>query len=72
MEVKQLTKAFQQKTAIQNVSFKVKKGEIFGLLGPSGSGKTTMVKMLTSQLLPTNGTVRVFEQDIKQTGNNYL
>lgn len=72
MEVKQLTKAFQQKTAIQNVSFKVKKGEIFGLLGPSGSGKTTMVKMLTSQLLLTNGTVRVFEQDIKQTGNNYL
>lgn len=72
MEVKQLTKAFQQKTAIQNVSFKVKKGEIFGLLGPSGSGKTTMVKILTSQLLPTNGTVRVFEQDIKQTGNNYL
>lgn len=72
MEVKQLTKAFQQKTAIQNVSFKVKKGEIFGLLGPSGSGKTTMVKILTSQLLPTNGTVRVFEQDIEQTGNNYL
>jgi len=46
-------------TAVQDVSFEVKRGEIFGLLGPNGSGKSTTIKMLLGLLFPTRGTIRV-------------
>jgi len=46
---------FGQKIALEEISFEVKKGEIFGFLGPSGSGKTTMIKILTGQLNADNG-----------------
>ena len=48
--VKNVTKKFGQKVALEEISFEVNKGEIFGFLGPSGSGKTTMIKILTGQL----------------------
>ena len=48
--VKNVTKKFGQKVALEEISFEVSKGEIFGFLGPSGSGKTTMIKILTGQL----------------------
>ena len=51
-----LVRRFGQFTAVDDVSFQVKKGEIFGFLGPNGSGKTTIIKMLTG-LLPLNGGV---------------
>ena len=53
--VKNVTKKFGQKVALEEISFEVKKGEIFGFLGPSGSGKTTMIKILTGQLNPDSG-----------------
>ena len=53
--VKNVTKKFGPKVALEEISFEVKKGEIFGFLGPSGSGKTTMIKILTGQLNADNG-----------------
>ena len=53
--VKNVTKKFGQKVALEEISFEVKKGEIFGFLGPSGSGKTTMIKILTGQLNVDSG-----------------
>ena len=53
--VKNVTKKFGQKVALEEISFEVKKGEIFGFLGPSGSGKTTMIKILTGQLNADSG-----------------
>ena len=53
--VKNVTKKFNQKIALEEISFEVKKGEIFGFLGPSGSGKTTMIKILTGQLNSDKG-----------------
>ena len=53
--VKNVTKKFGQKVALEEISFEVKKGEIFGFLGPSGSGKTTMIKILTGQLNTDSG-----------------
>ena len=53
--VKNVTKKFGQKVALEEISFEVKKGEIFGFLGPSGSGKTTMIKILTGQLNADRG-----------------
>ena len=53
--VKNVTKKFGQKVALEEISFEVNKGEIFGFLGPSGSGKTTMIKILTGQLNADSG-----------------
>ena len=50
--------------AVDDISFDVDKGELFGLLGPNGAGKTTTVKVLTTLLLPTSGTVRILGYDI--------
>ena len=53
--VKNVTKKFGQKVALEEISFEVNKGGIFGFLGPSGSGKTTMIKILTGQLNADSG-----------------
>lgn len=59
-----LTKKFGDFTAVDNISFKVKKGEIFGLLGPNGAGKSTTFKMLCGLLRPTAGTVSINRSQI--------
>ena len=59
--VNNLVKKFGNKKVIDNISFKVDKGEIFGLLGPSGAGKTTIIKMLTASLSPTKGEIKIFD-----------
>lgn len=66
IEVTGMQKVFGQSTAIKNLSFNVKKGEIFGLLGPSGSGKTTTIKILTGELTQTAGKAIVLGEDSKQ------
>ena len=66
---KSLTKKFKELTAVDNVSFSVKKGEIFGFLGPNGAGKTTTIKMLTTLLNPTDGSATVAGFDIKKQRN---
>jgi len=59
ISVKHLQKDFHSKRVIEDVSFDIKRGEIFGLLGPSGSGKTTIIKILTGELTKTSGEVEV-------------
>jgi ABC-2 type transport system ATP-binding protein len=48
IEVKNLTKKFKSFVAVDNISFDVKKGEIFGFLGPNGAGKSTTIRVLTT------------------------
>lgn len=55
IEVESLTKKFHHFTAVDNISFQVKKGEIFGFLGANGAGKTTAIKMMCGLLQPTSG-----------------
>lgn len=80
IETSQLSKTFktrqgfwkrQLKTtvAVRDVSFQVERGELFGLLGPNGAGKTTTVKMLSTLLIPTGGTISIFGQDLIQQTN---
>jgi ABC-2 type transport system ATP-binding protein len=63
IEVKNLTKKFGDFTAVNDVSFQVEKGGIFGFLGPNGAGKSTTIKMLTTLLHPTGGTVSIDGHD---------
>jgi ABC-2 type transport system ATP-binding protein len=60
-----LVRKFGQFTAVNDVSFQVKKGEIFGFLGPNGSGKTTVIKMLTGLLPLTSGNGYVEGRDVR-------
>lgn len=64
ISMKNVKKAFKENIALRNLSFDIKEGEIFGFLGPSGAGKTTTIKLLTSQLIPTSGEVKVFGKEV--------
>jgi|ERR1035437_425321 ABC-2 type transport system ATP-binding protein len=59
IEVKNLGKKFKDFVAVNDVSFTIQKGEIFAFLGPNGAGKSTTIKMLTTLLSPTSGTMRL-------------
>ncbi|MFZ5640541.1 MAG: ABC transporter ATP-binding protein [Bacillota bacterium] len=64
IEVNNLTKVFGKLTAVNNISFSIKPGEIFGFLGANGSGKSTTIRMLCGILTPTSGSGRVLGFDI--------
>jgi ABC-2 type transport system ATP-binding protein len=64
IETRDLTKKFGNLTAVDNISFTVDKGEIFGLLGPNGAGKSTTISMLCTILKPTSGTAIVNGFDV--------
>jgi ABC-2 type transport system ATP-binding protein len=53
-------------TALEDISFQVGEGELFGLLGPNGAGKTTLVKILCNMILPTSGKGFIFEHDVSK------
>ena len=63
IKVKNLTKKFNSFTAVNNISFSVNKGQLFAFLGPNGAGKTTTIKMLTTLLNPTKGTITINGSD---------
>lgn len=65
IQTKELTKKFGDFTAVNQISFEVERGEIFGFLGANGAGKTTAIKMLTGLLSPTSGEGSVAGLDIK-------
>lgn len=67
-----LTKSFQGKEIVSNVSMTVKKGEIYGFLGPNGAGKTTIMKMLLNLVKPTAGIVQIFDEELTPTSFKML
>ena len=60
LEVKELTKAFKELTAVDSINFSVEPGVCFGLLGPNGAGKTTTIEMMEGIIEPTSGSVKYF------------
>ena len=65
IEVKNLTKEYKNKKAINNLSFDVYKGEILGLLGPNGSGKSTTINSILALLKYQNGSIKIFGKEMK-------
>jgi len=68
IEVNHLTKRFGKKVAVDDVSFNVQQGEVFGLLGPNGAGKTTTLRMMTTLLKANQGSVKIFGHDTVKEG----
>lgn len=68
IEVSHLTKKFGQKTVVDDISFNVRQGEVFGLLGPNGAGKTTTLRMMTTLLKADAGHVKIFGHDTVKEG----
>ena len=64
VEVSNVVKVFGNVRALDGLSFTVKPGEIYGLIGPNGAGKTTALRIISTLLLPTEGTVKVFGLDV--------
>ncbi len=63
VEVEALVKQFGNIRALDGVSFNIKQGEIFGLIGPNGAGKTTTLRTISTLILPTSGSVKIFGLD---------
>ncbi len=66
IETENLTRKFGELTAVDNLTFRVNEGEIFGFLGPNGAGKTTTVRMLCCLISKTSGTARIGDYEIGQ------
>lgn len=71
--ISNLTKKFKDKTALKEISLSISSGKIFGFLGPSGAGKTTTINILTGQLPPDEGEVKILGKDCTQlTSDDFL
>ena len=64
--IEKLTKKFEDKMAVEDLSLQVAKGELFGLLGPNGAGKTTIINILCGLVKPTSGTAKIFGFDVQK------
>lgn len=64
IEINNLTKKYKEKTAVNDLSLTINKGELFSLLGTNGAGKTTTIKILSTLILPTSGNIKINNLDI--------
>jgi ABC-type multidrug transport system ATPase subunit len=65
VHVEHLSKQFTEVKAVDDLSFSVRKGEVYGFLGQNGAGKSTTIRMLLTLIRPTKGSIRIFGQDIQ-------
>jgi ABC-2 type transport system ATP-binding protein len=72
IKVKSVTKLFDQKTVIDNISFDLEPGKIFGLLGPNGAGKTTLIRMLLDILRPDEGEIEYYSRRLSPEDKNII
>lgn len=64
ISVKNISKKYKTVLALQNITFEVQEGELFGLIGPDGAGKTTLFRLLTTLLIPNEGSAKVANYDV--------
>jgi ABC-2 type transport system ATP-binding protein len=71
-EVSHIAKSFADKVAVDNLSFSVAQGEMFGLIGPNGAGKTTTIRMMMDIIMPDSGEVTIFGQKLNEATKSRL
>ena len=64
IEIKDVSKSYKSVKALRDISFNIRKGELFGLIGPDGAGKTTLFRILTTLTLPDSGSATVIGLDV--------
>lgn len=72
VEFENVSKSFSEKNILENISFSVRQGEIFGLLGPNGAGKTTLIRLLLDIIRPDSGEIRVFGDFLSPAAKNRI
>ena len=72
IEFKNIDKKFGESFSLKKVSFKIDKGEFVFLTGPSGAGKTTILRLILKKLNPSDGTIKVFGEDLEEIGKKQL
>jgi ABC-2 type transport system ATP-binding protein len=72
IEVKNIIKAYGNRAAVNNVSFDVNQGEIFGLIGPNGAGKTTTIRMMMDIIKPDSGEIKVMGEKLNDGSKNKI
>ncbi|HEX2533403.1 MAG TPA: ABC transporter ATP-binding protein [Chitinophagaceae bacterium] len=72
IQVASLTKRFRELTAVQDLSFEVPRGGVYGFLGQNGAGKSTTIRMLLTLIRPTAGSIRIFGEDLQQQRSSIL
>jgi len=72
LKVDSISKQFGSYKAVDNISFEVEEGKIFGLLGPNGAGKTTIIRMITNIIAPDSGLVKIFDKEMSSQQQNYI
>ncbi|HUT67714.1 MAG TPA: ATP-binding cassette domain-containing protein, partial [Dehalococcoidales bacterium] len=72
VEVSHVVKSFADKTVVDDLSFSVTQGEIFGLIGPNGAGKTTTIRMIMDIIKPDSGEVTVYGEKFGEATQNNL
>ncbi len=72
VEFENVSKSFSEKNILEDISFSVRQGEIFGLLGPNGAGKTTLIRLLLDIIRPDSGEIRVFGDFLNPVAKNRI
>jgi len=72
VEVNHIFKSYAEKTAVDDLSFSVAQGEIFGLIGPNGAGKTTTIRMMLDIIKPDSGEVTILGKKLDEATKNSL
>jgi len=72
LQITNLTKQFKKIKAVDNISFKVQQGDIYGFLGPNGAGKTTSIRMIMGIIKPDNGAIKLNDSDINTINRKNL
>ena len=72
LSIKNLSKSFGKRKAVDNLSFEIREGEIFGFLGPNGAGKSTAIRSMLSLIKPDEGDIEIFGKSVRKNKNSAL
>ncbi len=72
LSIKNLSKSFGKRKAVDNLSFEIKEGEIFGFLGPNGAGKSTAIRSMLALIKPDEGDIAIFDKSVRKLKNSAL